>query len=180
LSKTKGSNQEGFIAPLEVKNSDDSEKEKRKKFFIDYEHNLFPFFLENYSKQLEVYDNERDNNIFGLKYSDREIVAITLAHNVRKTGMEVVLALWKLYEKKILKRNEITQILVEKLKLAEYDSSGDYVQWIEPNPIDFYENIRDNYIKTHNSERDLVDVIGMMVLRKYPREKIEEHYNSLD
>ena len=180
LSKTKESNHEEFIAPLELKNSENSETEERKKFFLDHEYNLFHFFLENYPKQLKVYDNERDNNIFGLKYTDRKIIAITLAHNVRKKGMEVVLALWELYEKKKLKRNETTQILVEKLKLAEYDSSGNYVLWIEPDPISFYENVRDNYIKTHNSERDLVDVIGMMVLRKYPREKVEEYFNSLD
>jgi hypothetical protein len=77
LPKTK--QKEGIAIIMEV-------KDLQKKGEILREDKLFKFISRFYEEPLSVYDDTKKKNVFGLNYSDRELLGFMLTHYFRQTG----------------------------------------------------------------------------------------------
>lgn len=81
MTKTKQTNYEGFVLHLERENI-----KKRRKIFLENE-----FFLtvkKLYEEPLGVYDDTVKKNIFGLEFSDRELIAIMFVHSLQQKKLD--------------------------------------------------------------------------------------------
>jgi hypothetical protein len=164
----KQTNSEGFGVLLELKKI----KEKKNAILND---ELFQIIIEAYPEQLAVYSDKKEKNIYGLELSDKEIIVSTLISKLRRERVDE--AFKELYRKKKVVHERIDfKKLAEEFNLAVTDSSGNYF-WKIPDAIEFYTTIR-KIIQTHPTERNLDDVIGMAILRKYPIENVKEYYSS--
>jgi len=163
---------QGITILLELENLN-----KRRNAIIG--NDLFKSIMEAYSKQLTVYDGKVRKNIFGLEFSDRELIANLLVHGLRRRGNDVVNIYIRLYNEKKLKyrKQKEFKILVEELNLAYVDENTQQCVWKDPTPIELYLTIRD-IIPLHPSERDLIDVVGKTILKKYPIKEVEKYYTS--
>ena len=168
LSKTEQSNSERFNVQLELK---DVETENLRD-------ELFNIVNEAYSQQLKIYSDEKEKNIYGLKLSDRELIARMIAHILSKRGLDK--AFIKLYHKKEVDFREGIELEIlnrEPFRLAD-TRSGKYV-WRNSNIYDFYIQLRRIAKDEFNRDRtDLVTLIGLKILDKYSSEKIQEKYRA--